>query len=228
MVIYYIIIAIMAYFKRSRNVKESLSSILKQCKKVSNVNSMLEVEASIIELCREDIRKIARAKGFYFIDFDWIFKESVEMTRKTLKKTHLKIIQRYANNEIDKIVEILMQRILANMRNIAFDARYKSHVAKNEIEEAMHLWIQPYHQDYELEIMFEQLHDMDHAILQAGLQQVWVDALNDSGFDKTDFLELCEKYGFTLEEVMEDIPLLKAEQTAGGNQQLVLFFDPND
>lgn len=207
-------------------MEKHISYIVKQCEKVKYMTNFFEIEDSIVELCREDVRKITSSKGLTFTDFEWIFRESAEMTLKTIRKTGLKSIQKLLNNDIENIVKLLIQRIIANMRNIAFDKRYKKHVSKYEMEKAMSTCITPYYQDIDLEIRLEQLHNIDRCTLQIGLQKVWVDAQEDQEFDIRDFEILCTKYGFKQEEIMDNNSLYKAEQTAGGNRQLVLFFDP--
>jgi len=205
-------------------VKLKLLDVLKECKKIDSPKALIESIEAVIELCREDIRRVAVSKDLYFADFDWVFKESSEMILDTLRKKHLKAIQRFSNsNDIDEMLRILMQRILANMRNISTDKRYAKFVKIKirGIAEVAHIvsdqldWI----------IELEHLHKN---IIKGGLQKVWIDAMEDLDFDEIDFEELCEKFGFTVKEVMGDTLLLKAEQTAGGNRQLVLIFDPKD
>lgn len=203
-------------------MKLKLLDVLKECKKIDSPKALIEYLEAVVELCREDIRRIAIAKGLYFADFDWIFKESVEMTLNTIKKKYLKTIHRTLNlNDIEETTRILIQRILANMRNISTDQRYAKFVRIKigGIAEAVHMASE------QLDWMIE-LENCDKNTIKEGLQRVWIDASEDFDFDEIDFQELCEKFGFTIEEVMGNTLLLKAEQTAGGNRQLVLMFDP--
>lgn len=210
--------------KRMEYVKLKLINILSECKKIDSTNALFESIEAVVELCREDIRRIAASKALNFTDFDWAFKESAAMTMTTFKKSHLKTVQRVVTcNRIDEITRILIQRILANMRNITTDERYSQFVAV-QIERG---W-----KDYNIEQnqidYATELEDIDRNRIKEGLRTVWYDALEDQDFDEIDFRELCEKFGFTVYEVMGNTPFMKAEQTAGGHRQLVLFFDPND
>lgn len=211
--------------KRMEYVKLKLINILNVCKKIDSTKALINSLEAVIELCREDIRKIAVSKGLYFADFDWAFKEGAAMTMATLKKNHLRTIQRVLKcNSIDEMTRILIQRIFANMRNITTDARYSKFVEIKigGIAEAIHI------ASDEIDCIIE-LESFDNNTIKEGLKNVWIDAFEDFDFDEKDFQELCEKFGFTVNEVMgENTILLKAEQIAGGNRQLVLFFDPND
>lgn len=208
--------------KRMANVKYKAVDILLDCKKIDSAESFIRLIDSVVDLCREDVRRIIYSKGLYFPDFDWIYKESVEMTLETFKKSHLRTIKRFLRcDDINEMTRILIQRIIANMRNITTDDSYERFVKvsvgvnTDKTVESLMLWK-------------EEIESYDKSTIKIGLRRVWEDALEDYDFDEIDFAELCEKFGFLIEEVMEDSLLFKAEQTAGGNRQLVLFFDPND
>lgn len=175
----------------------------------------------------DDVKRIVTKNRWRFKDFDDIYRLASEMTAKTLMKRHLASVKRfYECNDTDMANRWLIRRIVSNMRNIAFDRRYKENNSV-KLDEIYAMFI-PRTIDIEMMIVFDDLHKLNKSTLLQGLKKVWEDAQEDFEFDEIDFKELCEKFGFTLNEVMGETILLKAEQTAGGHQQLVLMFDPND
>lgn len=175
----------------------------------------------------DDVKRIVTKNRWRFKDFDDVYRLASEMTAKTLMKRHLASVKRfYECNDTDMAVQWIIRRIISNMRNVGFDSRYKKN---NSIElKELYEMLTPRTLDIETLIVFDDLYKVDKPILLRGLRKVWEDAQEDFDFDEIDFEELCEKFGFTVSEVMGETILLKAEQTAGGHRQLVLFFDPND
>lgn len=192
-------------------------------KAITTVDEVILKLESMFDLIREDVYNIVRSRGWYFQDFDGIYSESCEMLAMTLIKGHLTAVKMFYQLQNAEIaIRWIIQRIVSNMRNIGFDQRYKNCVFMKFNE--LHEILVPIPVDFEIEIMYEDLYRLDRLTLLRGLQKVWEEALEDFEFDEIDFQELCEKFGFTVEEVMGNTLLLKAEQAAGGNQQLVLFF----
>lgn len=175
----------------------------------------------------DDVKRIVTKNRWRFKDFDDVYRLASEMTAKTLAKRHLTSVKRfYEYSDTDMAVQWIIRRIISNMRNVGFDSRYKKN---NSIElKELYEMLTPRTLDIETLIVFDDLYKVDKPILLRGLRKVWEDAQEDFDFDEIDFEELCEKFGFTINEVMGESILLKCEQTTGGHRQLVLFFDPND
>lgn len=196
-------------------------------KSIETVDEVIQKLESMFDLVREDVYNVIRSRGWFFQDSDGIYSEACQMLAKTLAKRHLSAVKMfYQSKNAEMATRWMIRRIVANMRNVGLDKRYKHCVLMKSNE--LHEILAPKAIELEIELMFEDLYRLDKLILLKGLQKTWEDAKEDFDFDETDFQELCEKFEFTVEEVMGNTLLLKAEQTAGGNRQLVLFFDPND
>lgn len=201
--------------------------IIGHLKSIETVDEVIQRLESIFDLIREDVYNVIRSRGWYFRDFDGIYSEACEMLSKTLLKCHLTAVKMFYQSKNPEIaIRWIIQRIVSNIRNVGFDSRYKNCVFMKFNE--LHEILMPIPVDLEIEIMYEDLYRLDRLTLLQGLQKVWEEALEDFEFDEIDFQELCEKFGFKVEEVMGNTLLLKAEQAAGGHRQLVLMFDPDD
>lgn len=206
---------------------KTVSELVRESLKINSKRELLENIDTFCEIVYDDVLHITNSKGLFFSDFDFIFKESCDLTKTTLTKTHLSSVKSFLNDKsIDVSIQWLIRRIISNMRNISLDPRYKGYISISfaDIYDSM----TPIVADQDFEVLIDELYRLDRLTLLQGLRQVWEDAKEDFDFDEIDFEELCEKFGFSVEEVMGETILLKAEQTAGGNRQLVLFFDPND
>lgn len=205
----------------------TIGEILRDSLKINSRNELLENLDAFFEIAYDDVLRITKSKSMFFLEFDFIFRESCEMTKKTLYKKHLSSVKSFFNHKsIDASIQWLIRRIISNMRNISLDPRYRGHVSISFVE--IYDALTPIMVNQDSEVLIDELYRLERSVLLQGLRRVWEDALEDYDFDEIDFAELCEKFGFLIEEVMEDSLLFKAEQTAGGNRQLVLFFDPND
>lgn len=197
--------------------------MISHLKSITTVDEVIQKLASMFDLICEDVYHVVRSRGLYFQDFDGIYSESCEMLVLTLTKDHLRAVKMfYQLQNTEMAICWIIQRIVSNMRNVGFDQRYKKCVFMKFND--LHEILMPAPVDFEIKIMFEDLYRLDRLTLLKGLKKVWEDAKEDFDFDETDFQELCEKFGFTIEEVIGNILLFKAEQTAGGNRQLVLMF----
>lgn len=206
----------------------TISEIVRDSLKINSRRELLENLDAFCEIVYDDVLRITKSKGVFFLEFDFIFRESCEMTKKTLSKKHLSSVKSFLNhNSIDVSIQWLIRRIISNMRNISLDPRYREYVSISFVE--IYDALTPIMVNQDSEVLIDELYQLERSVLLRGLQKVWEDALEDFDFDEIDFRELCEKFGFTVGEVMgENTVLLKVEQTIGGRQQLVLLFDPND
>lgn len=172
----------------------------------------------------KDVQRITRSRNWHFEDFDDVYRLASEMTARTLEKRHLSSVKRfYEYNDSDMASRWLIRRIVSNMCNCGFDCRYKNN--NNMKLDELYERLIPRAIDMETSILIEDLYKLNKSTLVEGLKKVWEEAKEDFDFDEIDFADLCRIFGFTVNEVMgEHTILLKAEQTPGGNQQLVLMF----
>jgi len=206
----------------------TLTEIL-QNSKIKNVDDLIRNIDAVVELAREDVARISRAKRLFFGDFDSTYKTATKILSYTLTKQHLNAIKRFMRcDSIENAVHWLVARILNNMINITTNKNYV-------------LYVSPKFRDFDKNSFCENselnkiedeltLQKLDKQTIKRGLKKVWGDALFDKEFDLQDFQDLCHKYGFEMDDVLgydpKQVPIIKVERTESGHSQFVLFFDP--
>lgn len=196
--------------------------IIIETNQIKSHKDLIERFEVITDIIKDDVMYVLQNKRYSFEDFHVFYSAACEMTFLTLQKVHLKSVKRFYCSSIDESIRWIIRRVISNIRNIAFDSRYRRHISVKKLFHDESTILLP--DSIDIEVMIDELHRFDRLIIFQGLRKTWDDAKEDFDFDEIDFQELCEKFGFTVEEVMGDTLLLKAEQTAGGNRQLVLFF----
>jgi len=203
-----------------------LSEIVNHCNFIQTVDDLLNHFDSIVELGKDDVKKIAKSRQIFFADFDFTYSDASDLLSKQLQKTHLKAIKKFIScKNIDDAIQWLLARLLNNMRNLSTNKKYKLYISPKFLE--LHENIEA---DSELDKIIElsELTKFDSNTLKAGLQQVWEDSIFDDDFDWVDFDELCEKFNFKGEKIIRNelatMPKSRKEQTESGNFQLVMVF----
>jgi len=207
----------------------TLVDVLKNSRKVKSVNDLVANIDAVADLARDDVARIARAKGKFFTDFDFAFASGLEMLKTTLAKTKIpkKTVAKFLKCEnVENAANWLVARLLNNMLNITTNESYKMYECPKFGE--MHESITSSRNDYEELEMELELSKIDKQQIKSGLKKVWLDAVTDMDFDLQDFELLCNKYGFESTEVLgydpHELPVIKSEQAESGHSQLVLFF----
>lgn len=203
-----------------------LVEILGNSNKIKTVDDLLNNFNCIAELAREDVYRISKAKKIYFYDFDFTYNDAVKILKNQLKKCYLNGISKFLNfNDISNAISWLITRIIANMRNITTNQKYKLYCAPSFGQ--LHENIKS---NDELEAVLEliELEKFDRDTIKKGLQSIWKNAMFEEDFDYDDIKYLCEKFGFEVSQIVgtEAIYLqkYKKEQTESGNSQLVFVF----
>ncbi len=204
-----------------------LVEILSYSNRIKTVDDLLNNFDSVAELARYDIYKIAKSKRLLFSDFDFAYADAVEMLKSQLQKPHLKGISRFLQCEnISNAVSWLITRLLANMRNITTNQKYKLYCAPSFGQ--LHGNIKS---NDEIETVLElmDLDKFDKDIIKKGLQTIWDNSMFEEDFDYFDIEYLCKKFGFEVSEILgtEAINLqkYKKEQTKSVYSQLMMVFD---
>lgn len=207
----------------------TLVDVLKNSSKIKSVNDLVDNIDLIAELAKDDIARIARAKGKFFPDFDFAFSSGLEMLKTTLGKTKIpkKTVAKFLKCEnVENAANWLVARLLNNMLNITTNESYKMYECPKFGE--MHESITSSRNDYEELEMELELSKIDKQQIKNGLKKVWENATFDMDFDLQDFELLCNKYGFKSSEILGydpyELPVLKSEPTESGHSQLILFF----
>lgn len=207
----------------------TLIDILQNSNKIKSVNDLVSNIDLIAELAKDDIARIARAKGKFFPDFDFAFSSGLEMLKTTLAKTKIpkKTVAKFLKCEnVENAANWLVARLLNNMLNITTNESYKMYECPKFGE--MHESITSNKNELEELEMELELSKLSKDEIKNGLKKVWEDATFDMDFDIQDFELLCKKYGFKAKEILGydpyELPVLKSELTGSGHSQLVLFF----
>lgn len=189
---------------------------------IEKVDDLIEHYEVAVSILKADVVRIVSSKGWDIADFHGNYDFACDMTLKTLRKGNLRAVKSfYGGPTLCVAIQWLINRLVSNLRNVSFDPRYRAYSpSRRSIVDRYEAVLE----DLDMTVMIENLNRLDRSILIRGLRQVLEDSSEDIDFDLIDFQELCEKFGFTVDEVIEDTPLMKVEQTAGGNRQLVLMF----
>jgi len=204
-----------------------LVEILSHSNKLQTVDNLLNHLDLVFDLAKDDIYKIVKSKGLQFGDFDFTYADAVEMLRCQLQKSHLKGISRFLECEnIASAVSWLITRIVANMRNITCNVKYRLFCSPSFGQ--LHENIKS---NDELEAVLElmELERFDKETIKKGLQTIWKNSMLEEDFDYFDMEYLCKKFGFEVSLIVgtEAINLqkYKKEQTQSGQVQLMMVFD---
>ena len=204
-----------------------LVEILGNSNKIKTVDDLLNNFNCIAELAREDVYRISKAKKIYFYDFDFTYNDAVKILKNQLKKCYLNGISRFLNfNDISNAISWLITRIIANMRNITTNPKYKLYCIPSF--EQIHENIKS---NDELEAMLElmEIEKFDRDTLKKGLQTIWNNSILEEDFDYFDMEYLCKKFGFEVSQIVGtqaiNLQKYKKEQTQSGHLQLMMVFD---
>ena len=201
-----------------------LVEILGNSNKIKTVDDLLNNFNCIAELAREDVYRISKAKKIYFYDFDFTYNDAVKILKNQLKKCYLNGISKFLNfNDISNAISWLITRIIANMRNITTNQKYKLYCAPSFGQ--LHENIKS---NDELEAVLEliELEKVDRDTIKKGLQTIWNNSILEDDFD---IEYLCKKLDLSIKDVFGTDDLvklnLKKEQTESGHSQLVFVFE---
>ena len=175
--------------------------ILINYSKLETVQNLVDNIDLVTDIIKDDVYKIAKSKRIYFYDFDFTYGCSVEIIKEQLLKKHLQGIQRFFNfDNLENGLKWFISRILNNMRNITTNTNFKLFI--NLKISNFEYKVYADNDDFEKMIQILDIQKLDKSIIKKGLLKVWEEARYDKDFDYIDFTELCEKYGFDVNEVV--------------------------
>ena len=176
--------------------------ILINYSKLETVQNLVDNIDLVTDIIKDDVYKIAKSKRIYFYDFDFAYSCSVEIIKKQLLKKHLQGIQRFFNfDNLENGLKWFISRILNNMRNITTNTNFKLFI--NLKISNFEYKVYADNDDFEKMIQILDIQKLDKLIIKKGLSKVWQEARYDKDFDYIDFTELCQKYGFEADDVVE-------------------------
>jgi len=212
----------------------TLGEILLSSKKIKVANDVLNNLDVVLEVAREDVKRVAQKEELYFEDFDFFFGIAKNNLLKTAKKAHLKAIKKLNKcQDIEYLSKWLVSRLLNTMVNVSTNIKYLNYLPSYKIrlyyeEEQATLELNDKNFAYILaEEDVKKILKYDRNKIKIGLKKVWDDAIGDKEFDLQDFHDLCSKYGFEMCDVLEydpkQVPVMKIEHTESGRSQLFWF-----
>lgn len=176
--------------------------ILINYSKLETVQNLVDNIDLVTDIIKDDVYKIAKSKRIYFYDFDFTYGCSVEIIKEQLLKKHLQGIQRFFNfDNLENGLKWFISRILNNMRNITTNTNFKLFI--NLKISNFEYKVYADNDDFEKMIQILDIQKLDKLIIKKGLSKVWQEARYDKDFDYIDFTELCQKYGFEADDVVE-------------------------
>ena len=175
--------------------------ILINYSKLETVQNLVDNIDLVTDIIKDDVYKIAKSKRIYFYDFDFTYGCSVEIIKEQLLKKHLQGIQRFFNfDNLENGLKWFISRILNNMRNITTNTNFKLFI--NLKISNFEYKVYADNDDFEKIIQILDIKKLDKTRIKKGLYKVWQEARYDKDFDYIDFIELCEKYGFDVDDVV--------------------------
>ena len=205
-----------------------LVEILRHNNKIKTVDDLLINFDAIIELAKDDIQRISKSKKIYIADFDFAYKNAVQILKSQLKKKHLSSVRSFLEyKNIENAIKWFIQRLLNNMRNITTNKKYKLFFTANFTKLHENIEIE---YDYEKTLEKLDLQKMNRNIIKNGLKRVWNESKFDNDFDLDDMKYLCEKFGFVIDDIvvknmLNTLNFKKEQQVESGNSQLVFVFE---
>ena len=176
--------------------------ILINYSKLETVQNLVYNIDLVTDIIKDDVYKIAKSKWIYFYDFDFTYGCSVEIIKEQLLKKHLQGIQRFFNfDNLENGLKWFISRILNNMRNITTNTNFKLFINLKISNFEYEVYAD--NDDFEKMIQILDIQKLDKLIIKKGLSKVWQEARYDKDFDYIDFTELCQKYGFEADDVVE-------------------------
>ncbi|MCT7507164.1 hypothetical protein [Aliarcobacter cryaerophilus] len=175
--------------------------ILINYSKLETVQNLVDNIDLVTDIIKDDVYKIAKSKRIYFYDFDFTYGCSVEIIKEQLLKKHLQGIQRFFNfDNLENGLKWFISRILNNMRNITTNTNFKLFINLKISNFEYEVYEKT--DDFEKIIQILDIKKLDKTRIKKGLYKVWQEARYDKDFDYIDFIELCEKYGFDVDDVV--------------------------
>ena len=211
------------------------AEIIAQCGAIKTVNDVVQQIEKIVEILKDDIRRICKAKGYAHIlnDFDFVFAKAAEETVKTLKKVtakgeKLKMVQEILDSgDISFAIKKIVERLVANSRNV-FDERYKRLYYDIPQKVTFADWLGSKEQTKEIhdELEIEKIRNLPIQKRIEAIKKVWEDAIFDFDFDGEDLNNICKIANVPIHQILKDeVELkIKAEKTKQGNIQLCFAF----
>ena len=201
---------------------------IEKIKSISKDNLIVELQNSesfIYDLIKFDTISLFLNTGGFVNDGitdDDLYKLGVDTTIKQIKKRYFFDLM---NEDNILIINKIKSRIVNNIRNFFSLSRKTNYL--NIIQYFFSM-----EENYEVfqGIVDEvDLKTIDIETIKIGLAKVWQDAIIDTTFDIIDFEELCRRFQFELNEILDYdpkiIPQTAKESCNNGNYQLVLIFE---
>lgn len=178
-----------------------LVEVLNYTNKIKTVDDLLNHFDAVVEIAKEDIYRIAKSKNIYFADFDFTYADAIDMLREQLKKPHLKAIKKFLFCEnIENAISWLITRILANMRNISTNNKYRLYCSPSFVELYEDI---KFDDSFESEYMFFELKKFNRDTLKKGIKKIWENLIFEDDFDYLDIEYLCQKYNLDVSSIVE-------------------------
>jgi hypothetical protein len=200
---------------------------IEKIKSISKNDLIIELknpDSWIYDLIKDDTISLFLNTGGYTngnFSTDDLYTLGVNITVKQIsKRCFFSEIKDY-----DLILKKIKSRIVNNIRNYFSPLRKINYKTMNQYL----FFIEECSEPFEEILDDIDLQKIDKETIKVGLAKVWQDSITDTTFDIVDFEELCQKFKFKPNEVLDydpyTIPLLTKESCNNGNYQLVLIFE---
>ena len=210
-----------------RNYNELFKDFqIQKIKSMSKDNLIVELqnpESWLYVLMKDDAISLFLNTGYTngIFSTDDLYTLGVDTTIRQISKRCF--FSEIKNTEL--ILKKIKSRIVNNIRNFFSPLRKTNYLNINQYLFSME-------EDY---VVFEKIIDefdlqkIDKKTIKIGLAKVWQDSITDTTFDVIDFEELCIKFQFQPNEILDydpyTMPLMAKETCNNGNYQLVLIFE---
>lgn len=204
-----------------------LKDILIHNSKLRTMEDLKSNIDAVIELARDDVKRVAKSKSKFFADFDSTFSIASKMLKSTISKVHLKGVKRILSCEkIDETANWIVARLLNNMQNITQNNNYANYF-KIDIKDDVDYRLICEDDDFMQIDIKNDLQKIDRDTLKIGLKKAWNEGMYDD-FDVFEFEKLCKDFDFNSFDVLgydpKEIPKFTTLAVAGGHQQLAFVF----
>lgn len=190
--------------------------------KIRNVEDLIQNIDAILDLAKDDVKRLANAQNVYFMDFNHFYYEALKVTKKNIINRTKAFSQIVKCENIEKIISWVIGRIFSNMRNFSTNEKYRKYVKIEKIVDEIDAQVIDENNEY-LQIDIENdLEKIDREKMINGLKKIY------HNLDSYEFENLCRKYAIEPVEVLGfnslEMPEMTTEKSESGLDQLAFVF----
>lgn len=179
----------------------------------------------ISDLMYDDVRRVLSRSKFIVQDYDTAYFTAVRILKNTIKKLHLKGVQRFYELQPEKALRWILARLVNSIKNVTTNPKDPEFIGQRvEFSDQCGIVFPSDIYQYELERDVEKL---PFDLLLEGLHKLWIELLDDNQeeFDVVDFIDLCQRFNIDPILIIGSESASSIQVMINSSSQKQLFFD---